>query len=107
MAERKSDGTIVMSMGQKIAVTVLGSLLVANIYFSIGTAAQLADLRGDVRVMANENKHLRILIGTQMEDRYRGEQATADFALRDERTSALVKRVDVLERRVSALPGGD
>lgn len=63
----------------------------------LAAAGLLISLRGDILVIQTEIGHLRDQVSAQMDDRYRGSQASADLALRDARIAAVEAQIRRLE----------
>jgi regulator of replication initiation timing len=97
---QKDSGGLTLTMAQKVTLLVLGALLTAMIGLLLDTRAQVNEARTENREMRLEIKHLREVITTQMDDRFRGSDFNQQIAIRDERIITLRRDVDRLSREM-------
>ena len=101
--ETTKNGGVPMTMVQRIIVGVLLIIVSANYKMGQDRGDSLSELRGDYRVLNEQNIHLREIVERSMGDRYRSTEARADFALRDERTTSLTERIATLETKMDTM----
>jgi hypothetical protein len=97
---QKDSGGLTLTMAQKVTLLVLGALLTAMIGLLLDTRAQVNEARTENREMRLEIKHLREVITTQMDDRFRGSDFNQQIAIRDERIITLRRDIDCLNREM-------